>query len=174
MGNRDPVFSPHDYFPCKDSGWVSIAVRTDEEWEALCVAMGGPEWCHDEKFSDGYGRLTHREELSRLIGQWTINLDSAEITAILQRSGVAAAPFLTSKAQYHDQHLRQRDIFVDVTHPKLGKETFYGIPWKLSETPGEVKESGPMLGQHNEYVFKEVLGLSSDEYERLVKEKIIY
>jgi crotonobetainyl-CoA:carnitine CoA-transferase CaiB-like acyl-CoA transferase len=65
-------------------------------------------------------------------------------------------------------------IFVKVDHPKSGTETFYGIPWKLGETPGGIRRSGPMLGQDNEYVFKGLLGLSEDEFNRLVEEKIIF
>jgi crotonobetainyl-CoA:carnitine CoA-transferase CaiB-like acyl-CoA transferase len=63
---------------------------------------------------------------------------------------------------------------VEVNHPKSGREVFYGIPWKLSDTPGEVRASGPLLGQHNEYVFKELLGLSQGDFEHLVEEKIIF
>jgi benzylsuccinate CoA-transferase BbsF subunit len=173
-GNRDTLLAPHGYYPCREGGWVSLALKTDDEWQALCKAMGNPSWCQDERFGDGFGRLTHSEELDRLLSQWTAGLTAGEITAALQKAGVAAAPFLTSRAQYHDPHLRHRGVFVEVTHPKVGKETFYGIPWKLSDTPGEVKASGPTLGQDNEYVFKEVLGLSDSEYDRLVAERIIY
>ena len=174
-GNRDSIMAPHGYYPCKGEGqWVSIAVKTNEEWRNFCQALGSPPWGEDERFSDRYSRLVNQDALDKLVGQWTANYSPYEVTEILQKAGVAAAPFLISKEQYHDSHFRERGIFVEVNHPRSGREVFYGIPWKLSDTPGEVRASGPLLGQHNEYVFKELLGLSQDDFEQLVEEKIIF
>ena len=174
-GNRDPMMAPHGFYPCKgDYQWVSIAVKTEEEWRNFCKAMGNPDWTKEERFKDRYNRLRNLEALDKLVGQWTVNYTPYEATEILQKAGVAAAPFLISKDQYHDPHFRERGIFVDVTHPKSGPEVLYGIPWKLSDTPGKVRSSGPLLGQDNEYVFKELLGVSDDEYNQLVEAKVIF
>jgi len=174
-GNRDSIMAPHGYYPCKGEGqWVSIAVKTEEEWRNFCQALGNPPWTEDERFSDRYSRLLNQDALDKLVGQWTAKYSPGEVTEILQRAGVAAAPFLISKEQYHDPHFKERGIFVEVNHPKSGREVFYGIPCKLSDTPGEVRASGPLLGQHNEYVFKELLGLSQGDFEHLVEEKIIF
>jgi len=174
-GNRDTNMAPHGYYPCKgEQGWVSIAVKTDEEWHNFCHAIGKPPWTEDERFSDRYHRLLNQNELDELVGKWTANYTPYEVTEILQKSGVAAAPFMISKEQYRDPHFRQRAIFVEVDHPKTGTETLYGIPWKLSETPGGIRSSGPTLGQDNRYVFKEVLGMSQADFDQLVEEKVIY
>ena len=174
-GNRDPIMSPHGYYPCKGEGqWVSIAVKTEEEWRAFCEATGNSGWADDERFWDRYSRLLNQDALDELVGTWTVNYTPHEVTEILQKAGVAAAPFMIAKAQYHDPHFEERGIFVKVDHPRSGTETFYGIPWKLGETPGGIRRSGPMLGQDNEYVFKGLLGLSGEEFNRLVEEKIIF
>jgi benzylsuccinate CoA-transferase BbsF subunit len=174
-GNRDSIMAPHGYYPCKGEGqWVSIAVKTDEEWRDFCQALGNPPWTEEERFGDRYSRLLNQDALDKFVGQWTANHSPLEVTEILQQAGVAAAPFLISKEQYHDPHFKERGIFVEVNHPKSGREVFYGIPWKLSDTPGEVRASGPLLGQDNEYVFKELLGLSQGDFEHLVEEKIIF
>jgi len=174
-GNRDPIMAPHGFYPCKGEGqWVSIAVKTEEEWQNFCQAIGNPTLAGDERFADRYSRLLNQDALDKLVGQWTASYTPYEVTEILQKSGVAAAPFMISKEQYHDPHFRERGIFVEVNHPKSGHEVFYGIPWKLSDTPGEVRSSGPLLGQDNEYVFKELLGLSQDDFEHLVEEKVIF
>jgi crotonobetainyl-CoA:carnitine CoA-transferase CaiB-like acyl-CoA transferase len=81
---------------------------------------------------------------------------------------------MISKDQYHDPHFQARGTFVNVIHPKSGTEVLYGIPWKLSDTPGKVRSSGPLLGQDNEYVFKGLLGVSDDEFNKLVEEKVIF
>jgi len=174
-GNRDSIMAPHGYYPCKGEGqWVSIAVKTEEEWQNFCQALGNPPWTEEERFGDRYSRLLNQDALDELVGQWTANHSPREVTEILQQAGVAAAPFLISKNQYHDPHFKERGIFVEVNHPKSGREVFYGIPWKLSDTPGEVRASGPLLGQDNEYVFKELLGLSQSDFEHLVEEKVIF
>jgi benzylsuccinate CoA-transferase BbsF subunit len=174
-GNRDSIMAPHGYYPCREEAqWVSIAVKTDEEWRNFCQALGNPPWTEDDRFSDRYSRLLNQDALDKLVSQWTVNYSPREVTEILQEAGVAAAPFLISKEQYHDPHFKERGIFVGVNHPKSGREVFYGIPWKLSDTPGEVRASGPLLGQDNEYVFKELLGLSQGDFEHLVEEKVIY
>jgi benzylsuccinate CoA-transferase BbsF subunit len=175
MGNRDKIIAPHSYYPCKGKDeWVSIAIKTDEEWIDFCNATGNPSWAEDDRFSDSYCRLLHQDEMDDLILQWTINYTPQEVTETLQKSGVAAAPFMISKQQYHDPHFRERGIIVEVDHPKSGTETFYGIPWKLSDTPGGIRCSGPLLGQDNEYVFKELLGMSQEDFEKMVEDKIIY
>jgi len=174
-GNRDSIMAPHGYYPCRgEAQWVSIAVKTDEEWRNFCQALGNPSWTTDDRFSDRYSRLLNQDALDKLVGQWTANHSPSEVTEILQQAGVAAAPFLISREQYHDPHFKERKIFVEVNHPKSGREVFYGIPWKLSDTPGEVRASGPLLGQDNEYVFKELLGLSQGDFEHLVEEKVIF
>jgi crotonobetainyl-CoA:carnitine CoA-transferase CaiB-like acyl-CoA transferase len=149
-------------------------VKNDEEWRNFCQATGNPLWADDERFSDRYSRLLNQDALDKLVSQWTANYTPREVTEILQKAGVAAAPFLISREQYDDPHFNERGLFVKVDHPKSGTETFYGIPLKLGDTPGAVRSSGPMLGQHNEYVFKGLMGLSDDEFNRLVEEKVIY
>jgi benzylsuccinate CoA-transferase BbsF subunit len=174
-GNRDAIMSPHGYYPCKGDGqWVSIAVKTEEEWGNFCQATNHPLWADDERFSDRYSRLLNQDALDKLVSQWTAKYTTREVTEILQKAGVAAAPFLISKEQYHDPHFKKRGIFVEVNHPKSGREVFYGIPLNLSDTPGAVRSSGPMLGQHNEYVFKQLMGLSDDEFNSLREQKVIY
>jgi benzylsuccinate CoA-transferase BbsF subunit len=174
-GNRDATMSPHGYYPCKgDSQWVSIAVKTAKEWGNFCRATGNPLWAEDERFNDRYSRLLNQDALDKLVSQWTAKYTTREVTEILQKAGVAAAPFLISREQYDDPHFNERGLFIKVDHPKSGTETFYGIPLKLSDTPGAVRSSGPMLGQHNEYVFKGVMGLSDDEFNSLREQKVIY
>ncbi len=174
-GNLHPCMSPHGYYPCKGGGeWVSIAVASDAEWQALCQLTGNPQWADDERFDDTPARLKNREALDKSLGEWTRNYTAYEVTDMLQRAGIAAAPFLTAKGQYHNPHFQHRGTYVEVEHPRVGREVLYGIPWKMSDTPGTLRGSGPLLGQDNEYVFKELLGLADADYDKLVQEKVIY
>ena len=174
-GNRHSVMAPHGIYPCRgDDDWVSIAVGTQEEWNALRAALGDPLWAGEERYADSYRRRRHREELDRHIAGWTSTRDAYEITQVLQAAGVAAMPCLDQRGRYFDPHLRARECYVDVDHPVLGTEPLYGIPYKLSETPGRIRRHAPLMGEDNHYVFGELLGLSLEERNSLIEEKVLY
>jgi len=174
-GNRDQHMAPHNCYPCRgDDKWVSIAVSTDEEWQALRQTMGNPDWASDPKFADPMGRWQHQEELDRLVARWTSQRTHYEATEALQRAGVAAAPSLSGLELLRDAHSRERGMFLEMEHPEIGKRIVVAPPWKLSPTPARVNRPSPLLGEHNEYVFGELLGMSRDEMERLQEERVIY
>jgi len=173
-GNRDRIMAPHNVYPCQEeNSWVSIAVATEEEWQALCHTMGDPAWVKDEKFSDAYRRWQNQEELDRLIGEWTINYSPTEVMEKLQKVGVAAVPSFSGLELFQDPHLKERGFAKEVQHPAIGKRLVVNAPWKFSATPAEVSRYGPLLGEHNQYVFGELLGLPQDEIQRLVAEGVI-
>ena len=174
-GNRDTIMAPHNCYRCQgEDKWISIAVATDQEWEALCQAMGNPEWTRDELFSDAYSRWQNQEHLDRLIAQWTVNYSPYEVMERLQASGVAAVPSFDAEELFANPHLRERQVFTEVEHPVIGKQVVLNPPWKLSATPARVERASPVLGQHNEYVFGELLGMSKQEITRLMEDRVIY
>jgi len=173
-GNRDDSMAPHNCYRCKDEDkWVSIAVATDEEWEALCQAMGNPEWTKDERFSDSYSRWQNQEDLDKLIEQWTINYTHYEVMERLQASGVAAMPSFSAEELFADPHLKEREVATEVNHPVMGKQVVLNPPWKFSETPASIERAAPLMGQHNDYVFGELLGMSKQEINQLTEEGVI-
>ncbi|MFC2070820.1 CaiB/BaiF CoA transferase family protein [Chloroflexota bacterium] len=175
MGNRDDFMAPHGCYRCSgDDKWVAIAVSNDEEWVAFCNAIGNPEWTKREEFSDTPGRWENQDELDRRISEWTISHDHYEVMQILQAAGVMAGATLDLGEVANDPHLRERGILVDMEHPKMGKATLASLPWKLSDIPKGNYQFPPLLGEHNDYVFGELLGLSKEEIKRLEEEKVIY
>lgn len=175
MGNRNPAMAPHNNYPCVgEERWVSIAVKTEEEWRSFCDAVGNPPWANDEKFSDKSNRLKNQEELDRLISAWTLGYTYYEVTDILQEAGVAAAPCLDLTERFSDRHFADRQVHLQVEHPATGVDIIAGLPFKLSETPGDVRRHAPLIGEHNEYVFGTLLSKSKEEIGRLIEEKVIY
>ena len=84
-GNRDEIMAPHNCYRCRgEDRWVSIAVGTEQEWAALCRAMGDPEWTKEGKFRDGYQRWQNQEELDRRVTEWTSNYTAEEVTEKLR------------------------------------------------------------------------------------------
>ena len=174
QGNYDSQFAPHNNYPCAgDDQWVAIAVKTEEEWQGFCQALGEPSWTLDPRFADRAARLSHTADLDGHVSQWTRGLSAQEITGKLQGHGVAAMPVMSIEDQFLDPHLQQRQAYAQVDHPQIGAEWVYGMPWLLSGTPGSVRSPAPTLGEHNEYVLHELLGVPLEELERLHDQQVI-
>ncbi len=175
MGNRDSSMAPHGCYRCLgENQWVSIAVGSDDEWKVFCHAVGHPEWLEWEMFVDSLSRWKNQSALNLLIEQWTGQLTPYMVTYILQRAGIAAAPSFTNEELIHNPHLDSRGFWFEPDHPALGKRIVPGLNWRLSETPGEIHRGGPLLGEHNDYVFGELLKMPKEEIDRLVAEEVIY
>jgi len=176
IGNRHPLAAaaPHGVFRCRgDDRWISIAVEDEASWKSLVDAMGNPDWAEAPEFASLADRLANIELLHEQIDRWTTESDDRELAARLQRAGVAAAPVLNVGDLLDDPHFRARGTFIEVDHPLGFRETIYGSYVKLSHTPVTVRP-GPVIGQDNEHVFKNSLGLSDDRYAELVEQKVIY
>jgi len=178
LGNRDSIMAPHGCYPCKATGdeaeWVTIAVASQKEWKALCKIMGNPDWAQQEDFSDELSRWKNQDQLDKHLSEWTRQSGSYEIAHILQKSGIAAAPSLSTKQLTHDKHLAERQFFILTEHAVLGKVRLTGLPFKFSGCPAGNYQCPPLLGEHNDYVFGKLLGLSSDEIRDLVDRKVLY
>jgi crotonobetainyl-CoA:carnitine CoA-transferase CaiB-like acyl-CoA transferase len=151
---------------------VVIAISSDEEWRAFCHVMGDPPWTKDEKFVTTSGRLASQEELDRLIEGWTSQYDHIELMNMLQRSGIKAGAVLDIEELAHDPHLRERGFFEEISHPEAGTHLYPGVSWKMSRTPGRLRLPAPCFGEHNDYVFGELLGMSKEEILRLAEEGV--
>jgi benzylsuccinate CoA-transferase BbsF subunit len=175
-GNQHPVAAaaPHGVFPCKgDDRWISLAVGTETEWQALLRALDHPEWLKVDEFASQEHRLKHIDALHALIGEWTRNYGDRELAELLQRHGVAAAPVLNVGDLLVDPQYQARNTFIEVEHPLGFKETIYGAYVKTSRSQARI-HPGPVLGQDNERVFRELLGLSEARYRELVAQQVIY
>jgi crotonobetainyl-CoA:carnitine CoA-transferase CaiB-like acyl-CoA transferase len=173
MGNRDEIMAPHSVYPCKGKDkWVAIAVATDEEWSALCQVMGSPEWSKDEKFADRFSRWQNQDELNKLITGWTNNFTNYEVMHKLQKAGVAAGPSLNVEELINDPHVKERGVYIEQNHPEAGKTIVFRSPWTSALTA--TNPPAPCLGQHNDYVFNDLLDLTDGEIAQLISEKVIY
>ncbi len=176
MGNKHPLAAaaPHGVFPCAgDDRWISIAVSNQEEWEGLLTAMDHPEWAAAGEFAEAAGRVENVDVLHERLAAWTSGFDDYELAQRLQQHGVAAAPVLNVADLLNDPHYQARGTFIEVQHPLGFKETIYGAYVKTSRTEADVKP-GPIIGQDNDRVFKELLGLPEERYRQLIEQEVIY
>ncbi len=174
MGNQCPDAAPHGAYPCRDQdSWCVIAVFSDEDWQSLCQAMGNPPWAKDTKFATLSGRQENEAELDGLIGEWTRNFAAEQVMSLLQSRGVAAGVVQTCEDLYHDPQLKYRRHFQLVKHPEIGEHYYETPSFKLSRTPAEISMPAPCLGQHNEYVYTQILGMTDEEFLELLNEGVL-
>ena len=177
IGNQDIVMSPHGCYPCRgDDRWITIAVATDEEWQAVCRVLGQNGWAADPRFEDSLSRWKNRDELDALIGTVTSTWDAHELMHALQKDGVAAGAVLDSKDLLFDPHLGQRNFYEVVPHHEstgIPPLPYAGRPWKLSKTPAVNNQPAPLMGEHNNLVLSGLLGKSAEEMAELEEAGII-
>ena len=174
IGNRDQQMAHHGCYRCRgEDAWIAIAVETDEQWERLCDALGQPALAAAERFATVSSRRDHQDELDAIISEWTATRGKVEAMEELQRNGVSAGAVYTAADAYADPHLQARDFWEAVDDPDAGRQIYPGRPMHLSETPLTTRRPTPTLGQHNEYVFGDLLGLSEAELAELEASGII-
>lgn len=174
-GNDAPRIAPHNVYPCRgEDAWVSIVVATEDEWRTLATAAGHADWLTDTRFARADTRWQNRRELDEQIGAWTRERTKEEVADLLQRAGVAAFASYTARDIAEDPHLNQRGVIQSKAGPSGESRKVVGPPWRFSRTPGTLERWTPRLGEHNEYVFGELLGLERAEIEELVRTKVIY
>ena len=171
LGNRHRSAAPHGCYRCRgDDRWVCIAVFTEEQWQGLRRAMGEPEWTKDPRFADTLSRYRNQDDLDQLLEEWTGEHDHYAIMYALQKEGVPAGPVIDDRDAFNDPHLEERGFFQELTHPDAGTHLYPGIAWKASRTPNAIRSHPCCLGEHNEYVYKQVLGVSDADYAELERE----
>jgi benzylsuccinate CoA-transferase BbsF subunit len=172
VGNRSRHAAPHGVFRCAPKGgdddrWVAIAVHDDNDWRHFRRAIGDPPWATAARFETAAGRLADVGELERHVEAWTRQHAADEIMASLQAAGVDAGVVENFEDLNSDPQLTHRRHFRSVTHPVIGPHLCEMSGMRFSATPGEVRMPAPCLGEHSEYVYRELLGMSAEEYAQL-------
>ncbi|MDO8670231.1 MAG: CoA transferase [Dehalococcoidia bacterium] len=174
MGNRHMAMSPQGVYRCQgEEKWVAIAVRDDKDWRRFCEVTGHPEWIEDARFADSLSRWNNQAELDWLVADWTSQYDHIEAMKILQGAGIPAGAALSGKEILFDPHLKERRFFEMVWHPETGVKPTPGVVTRLSKTPGSIRLYAGMLGEHNELILGDYLGLSPADIASLEEKKVI-
>ena len=172
-GNSCHWAAPHGIYRCQgEDRWCAIAVFNDAEWKALCQVMGNPDWTRDSKFITAIGRKENEKELDLLIGEWTLNYSPEELMSRLQTAGVSAGVVKSPKDILEDPQLRERDFFWLLNHPTIGPLHHLGQCGILSKTPAQARAPAPRMGEHTEYVCRQILGIPEDEYGELLIDNV--
>lgn len=168
-GNSCPYTAPHGVYRCMgDDRWCAIAVFDDEEWKAFCKTIGKLEWTTDPKFATVIDRKRNEAELNRLIEEWTVKHTAEEVMVLMQESDISAGLVENAADLLQEPQLKERAFYWWLNHDEMGHVLHAGAAFKLSKTPWELNMPGPCLGQHTEYVCREFLGMSDEEFVELL------
>jgi crotonobetainyl-CoA:carnitine CoA-transferase CaiB-like acyl-CoA transferase len=162
-GNGAAHAAPHGCYPCAgEDQWCAIAVLDDDDWHRFGTVVGAA-WTREARFAAGAHRAAEAETLDELVGAWTRTLPAVEVAARLQAAGVAAGAVQTVEDVVRDPQLAARGIFEELPHLAQGTVVATGIPLGLTRTPGRSGRTGAAVGQDNDEVFAELLGMSAAE-----------
>ncbi len=173
QGNRSPEAAPHGAYPCREGMWCTLSCWDDGEWERLCVAAGRPEWAEDPRFATQAGRKAHEDELDQLLAGWTADQDAWQLMERLQHARVHAGVVSTMRDLFADPQLAARRVWQQQVHPEMGAQHYRSVSYELSACPPEVAAPAPCLGEHNQLVYRDLLGLTAEEYDALVAQGVI-
>lgn len=166
-GNRHVTYAPQGCYPCSGvDQWLVLSVDSDEAWAGMRRAMGEPAWADDERFATNDDRRVNHDELDEYISEWSGQSEASELFHRLQAEGVAAAPVQNQAAQLADPHLAARGSFRINSSVEVPPTSMPGHLWRWD---GPALAWGPFnrLGDHNDYVFRDIVGLTDEEYATL-------
>jgi crotonobetainyl-CoA:carnitine CoA-transferase CaiB-like acyl-CoA transferase len=172
--STSPAMAPHGSYPCRDDdSWVAIACRHDDDWRALADVIGEP-WAKDESYRELAGRLGGQDELDTALAGWTRARRRDDLVAAVRSAGVPSAP-VTRPSERCDEDVENTawGLWPTVQHTKHGAVRVDGLPVHLSATDWSLERGGPVLGEDNERVYSEVLGLTTAEIGRLAQDGVI-
>ena len=172
--NQFPAMAPHDIYPAQGFDcWVAVACRDDRDWDALRRVIGQP-WADDPRFDTREGRLAHEPELDERMATWTGMQDKFAVQERVLAVGVPCAAVQTPEERIdHDPGTSEFGLWPEVQHTEMGRVRVDGLPYHLSETDWSMERGAPCLGEHNELVYREILGLSAAEVAALSEEGVI-
>jgi benzylsuccinate CoA-transferase BbsF subunit len=164
-GNRHPGAAPHGVYQCKgDDRWVAISIMNGEQWIKFCQVIGNSDLAKHNDYLNLSQRKKYEDALDALVNHWTLTLSAEEVESILQNSGIPSNIVEKSSDIYLDPQLTSRGYFTTLEHSAMGKQKYeYQACYILSKTPRQIITPSPCIGEHNERVFKDMIGMNDDE-----------
>jgi len=169
-GNADRDAAPHGAFACAEGEWVSLSCWSDEEFATLARLLGQPDLARDARFSSAAGRRENSRQLDELISAWSARHCAADAAEKLQAAGIAAYPVVTVAGLFSDAQLAARQHWRVRRHPEIGDQAYCFPGFDLAEAPGDIVSAAPCLAADNDFVFRELVGVSAAEMQAYADE----
>ncbi len=172
-GNFHSELAPHGAYPCQEDGWIAIACGSDGEFNALARELGATGLTEDSRFATCESRVAHCAALDAILGKLTLAHDVVALGEKLRAAGVAAYPSASSLALVSDELLWERQAYRMVRNGNGGTRPVVGPSWRMTPDEAAIECGAPLLGEHNDYVYCELLGLSQEELRDLVARGVV-
>lgn len=168
-GNLSRDFAPHNAYHCSGTDrWCAIAVTSEEKWHSFCKVIGNPSWTQDPRFTTMSARKANEAELDKLVENWTMQYSAEEVMSKMQSSGVGAGVVNSARdILENDPQIKHRNTFQRVNHPEIGEYAVPGFSYQLSNIETRLQRA-PLLGEHNEHILKQILGMTDEQIVELV------
>lgn len=171
FGDHDRFTAPYGMFEARD-GWCVIIADTEERWQALCGALGHPEWLDDPRFADNAARVAHRDELAEAVTTATVRLRREEIESRLLAADVPASAVLSFIEAYTSGHAGQTELTQLVEQKKIGLMRFYSNPIHFDGETIPIRRGAPLLGEDTTDVLRD-LGYTQSEIDKLYADGVV-
>ncbi len=171
--NFHPEIAPHGAYPCSGVDWISIAASDEDEWQSLCEVLDAGDLAAEPQFATLANRIENHQALDNAIGARTKGHNAAELADRLRKAGVPAFKSMNSIDLCSDEFLWGRQGYRMVTDHRNGSRPTIGPSWRITPDGPDVQRGAPLLGEHNEYVYREILGLPQDRFDDLIERKVI-
>ena len=182
LGNRSIYAAdgeaPCGAYPCVSAGtaaegldrWIAITVTNDDQWRALRTVMGNPAWAMAPELETAAGRAAQQDELDDRIAAWTRQFEDYDLFHRLQAAGIPAAPVLEASRILNDPHVVARELYQPCTLEDDIGTYRYPVPlYAMPASPGGIRRPPVAFGQDNQYVYRDLLKVSDEEYQRLAE-----
>jgi crotonobetainyl-CoA:carnitine CoA-transferase CaiB-like acyl-CoA transferase len=174
LGNHHALHAPHNVYQCLpiegEQAWLALAIESDEQWGRLAERLD--DWRLDPRW-DVRARKAQEPTIDATISDWTRERERDELVDELQQLGIAAAPSTTARDLYEDRHVRARGMWSAVEHAKMGRLEVLAMPWLINGARIAL-DAAPTLGEDDDHVYRELLGVSADEQTQLVEAGVAY
>src|SRR5688572_8588198 len=172
LGNAHPNLVPYDAFSARD-GWFILGVANEKQWGLLCDMLNRADMKTDDRFASNRARVTNREALVDELNRTFSQKDVDDWLADLIKAGLPCGPINSIPQVFDHPQAQARDMTMESEHPTAGTVKLTGFPYKLSDTPAEIRKPPPLLGQHTEEVLTGLLGYSTESVASLREKQAI-
>tara|TARA_Y100001970_G_scaffold228765_1_gene283457 strand:- start:11081 stop:12337 length:1257 start_codon:yes stop_codon:yes gene_type:complete len=174
LGNSHKIYAPQGVYKCKgDDDWITISIASDNEWSILCNIMNKTNLIDKNEYKSTFDRYKHQKEIDEIINTWTCSKSKYELMKLLQEVKISAGVVSKGKEVIDDPQLNSLQFWDNVTHPEAGKYKQVTTPWVFSNFTRNNTSPAHNLGEDNQKIFQNILGLDNNKYNYLLNNNVI-
>ena len=174
LGSAHPAITPFQSFKGQDGNWIITPIGNDSLWKKFCTALEREDLTDHPLYSTNPLRTKNRDSLIPILEAEFLKKPAEEWLAILEEHGLPNSPLNTIDKVVADPNIRYREMIVEMEQPHVGAIKVVGSPFRMSETPGTVRTSAPLLGEHTETYLRDDLGFSPEQIQKLMEDGVVF